>query len=67
MKKIFHEWDDGIFGAELKKCNGICVKYLKQRDLYEKWIIFTILNGQKSFEIWEIMPLRLIFPTRTKE
>jgi hypothetical protein len=40
-----------IFGAELKNGKALCANYLKQRDLYEKWIIFTILNGQKSFEI----------------
>ena len=40
-----------IFGAELKKCNGICVKYLKQRDLYEKKFVFINLIKKKCFLI----------------
>jgi hypothetical protein len=43
-------WEDAsIFGAELKNGERICVNYFKRRDLYEKGIIITILNGQKSF------------------
>ena len=50
-----------IFGAELKKCKGLCVNYLKRRDLYEKRIIFINLNSQKCFLIHKSMPIPFIF------
>ena len=46
-------WDESkdasIFGAELKTGKELYVNYSKRRDLYEKRIIFTILNRQTSF------------------
>ena len=41
--------DASIFGAELKNGKQLCANYFKRRDLYEKRIIFTILNRQTSF------------------
>ena len=37
-----------IFGAELKKCKGLCVNYLNRKDLYEKRLFFTLLKSQTS-------------------
>ena len=51
-----------IFGAELKNGNGLCINYFKRRDLYEKRIIFTIVNSQKWFEIYKTVFVSLVFP-----
>ena len=64
-------WDEGkdasIFGAELKNGEQLCVNYFKRRDLYEKRIIFTILNGQMSLQIHKNVRQRLVFTDPTKE
>ena len=54
--------DASIFGAELENGNGLCVNYFKRRDLYEKRIIFTIVNSQKWFEIYKTVFVSLVFP-----
>jgi hypothetical protein len=64
-------WDESkdasIFGAELKNGEQLCVNYFKRRDLYEKRIIFTILNGQMSLQIHKNVRQRLVFTDPTKE
>ena len=57
--------DASIFGAELKNSKQLCANYLRQRDLYECWIIFTILNAQTSFHIAKHMSVPLVLPTQT--
>ena len=64
-------WDESkdasIFGAELKTGKELYVNYSKRRDLYEKRIIFTILNRQMSFQIHKTVRLGLIFPYPKKK
>ena len=59
--------DASIFGAELKNGKRLCVNYSKRRDLYEKRIIFTILNRQMSFQIHKTVRPGLIFPYPRKK
>ena len=59
--------DASIFGAELKNGKQLCVNYFKRRDLYEKRIIFTILNRQMSFQIHKTVRPGLIFPYPRKK
>ena len=59
--------DASIFGAELKNGKQFCANYFKRRDLYEKRIIFTILNRQMSFQIHKTVRLGLIFPYPKKK
>ena len=59
--------DACIFGAELKNGKQLCVNYFKRRDLYEKRIIFTILNRQMSFQIHKTVRPGLIFPYPRKK
>ena len=56
-----------VFGAELKKCKGLCANYLERRDHYEKRVIFMNLKCQMWFEIHKIMPLPLVFRKLTKK
>ena len=64
-------WDESkdasIFGAELKNGKQLCVNYFKRRDLYEKRIIFTVLNRQMSFQTHKTVPVALVFPDPTKK
>ena len=57
--------DASIFGAELKNGKQLCANYLRQGDLSEWRIFFTILNAQISFEIAKNMTVRLVLPTPT--
>ena len=59
--------DASIFGAELKTGTRLCVNYLKHRDLYEKKIIFTILNNQVFFQINKYAPPPLVSPKLTNK
>ena len=59
--------DASFFGAELKNGKQLCVSCFKRRDLYEKMIIFTILNGQMSLQIHKNVRQRLVFTDPTKE
>ena len=56
-----------IVGAELKNGKRLCVNYLRQRDLYERRIIFIILNVQKSFQINQIVSVPFVFSSPTKK
>ena len=56
-----------IFGAELKNGKRICVNHFKRRDLYEKRLIFTILNHKKCFLIYKRVPVLSIFLNHTNE
>ena len=56
-----------IFGAELKNGKQLCANYFKRRDLYEKRIIFIILNPQMSFQIHKTVRLGFVFPVPTKK
>ena len=59
--------DASIFGAELKNGKQLCANYFKRRDLYEKRIIFIILNPQMSFQIHKTVRLGFVFPVPTKK
>ena len=59
--------DASIFGAELKNGKQLCVNYFKRRDLYEKRIIFTVLNRQMSFQTHKTVTVALVFPDPTKK
>ncbi len=51
----------------MKNGTGLCVNYLKRRDLYKKGMIFKNLKRQKWFEIYKIMAVRFVFSLQTNE
>ena len=56
-----------IFGGDLKNGTRLCVNYFKRRDLYEKRLIFPILNRLKCFLIYKRVPVWSIFLKDTNE